>query len=51
MVLDAFRTAASNNLPLTELHIHFSGLTITARELRGGALIFLSPATLNLARA
>ena len=50
VVLDAFRTAAGNNLPLNELHIHFSGLTITARELRGGALIFLNPATLNLAR-
>jgi hypothetical protein len=50
VVLEAFRTAADNNLPLHELHIHFSGLTITARELRGGALVFLSPATLNLSR-
>jgi hypothetical protein len=51
VVLDAFSRAADTNLPLTDLYIHFSGLTITARELRGGALIFLNPATLNLARS
>jgi hypothetical protein len=50
VVLDGFRTASENNLPLHELHIHFSGLTITARELRGGALIFLNPATLHFTR-
>ena len=50
VVLSAFDRAQRANLPLTDLYIHFSGLTITARELRGGALIFLSPATLNLVR-
>ena len=50
VVLDAFARAAETNLPLTELHIRFSGLTVTAKELRGGALIFLNPATLHLAR-
>ena len=50
VVLEAFRSADQTNLPLNDLHIHFSGLTITARELRGGALIFLNPATLNLSR-
>ena len=50
VVLDAFRRAQNANLPLTDLYIHFSGLTITARELRGGALIFLNPATLSLSR-
>ncbi|MEQ1858644.1 MAG: hypothetical protein ABMA13_01770 [Chthoniobacteraceae bacterium] len=49
-VLSAFRRAQEANLPLNELLIHFSGLTITARELKGGALVFLNPATLNLAR-
>lgn len=49
-VLSAFRRAQEAHLPLSELLIHFSGLTITARELKGGALIFLNPATLNLAR-
>ncbi len=51
VVIDAFQRAADTNLPLSDLYIHFSGLTITARELRGGALVFLNPATLNLARA
>lgn len=50
VVLEAFSSAATNNVPLSDLYIHFSGLTITARELRGGALIFLNPATLNLSR-
>ena len=45
-----FAARQTANLPLTDLYIHYSGLTIIARELRGGALIFLNPATLNLAR-
>lgn len=49
-VLGTFRQAQEASLPLNDLHIHYSGLTITARELKGGALIFLNPATLNLAR-
>ena len=51
VVLAAFSRAHEASLPLSDLYIHFSGLTITARELRGGALIFLNPATLHLARA
>jgi hypothetical protein len=47
-VLETFRSAQSVNLALTDLHLNFSGLEITARELRGGALIFLQPATLQL---
>ena len=43
VVIEAFHSAQKTNLPLTDLHLKFSGLTITARELRGGALIFLSP--------
>jgi hypothetical protein len=50
VVLAAFHRAQTANMPLTDLYIHFSGLTITARELRGGALVFLNPATLNLTR-
>jgi hypothetical protein len=50
VVLSAFQRAQESSIPLTEMYIHFSGLTITARELRGGALIFLNPATLNLTR-
>ncbi len=47
-VIEAFRTAQETGLLLTDLHVHYSGLRITARELRGGALVFLTPATLLL---
>jgi hypothetical protein len=47
-VLEAFKRAQDSGLPLTELNLHYSGLTIAARELRGGALVFLHPASLQL---
>lgn len=50
IVLSAFRSAQKANLILTDLRIHYSGLQISARELRGGALIFLSPASMALPR-
>ena len=43
--LSLLREAHAAQLPLTELHIHFASLQITARELRGGAILFLSPKT------
>ena len=51
VVVAAFQSAQSANLPLTDLHLKYSGLTITAREMRGGALIFLQPATFQLPTA
>jgi len=42
-VLAAFRDAAEAQLPLTQLVINYPSLKITAKELRGGAMIFLSP--------
>jgi hypothetical protein len=42
-VLTAFRDAAAAQLPLAELVINYPTLKISARELRGGAIIFLSP--------
>jgi hypothetical protein len=42
-VLDTFREAAAAQLPLSELIINYPSLRITARELRGGAIVFLSP--------
>jgi len=42
-VLAAFREAADAQLPLSELIINYPSLTITTRELRGGALVFLAP--------
>ncbi len=44
-VLDTFREARRAQLPLAELIVHYGSLKITARELRGGALVFLTPAT------
>jgi hypothetical protein len=44
-VLSAFREAASADLPLSELVVNYTSLRITARELRGGAMIFLTPRT------
>lgn len=43
-VLDAFQRAQQSGLPLGELNLHYGSLTIAARELRGGALVFLHPA-------
>jgi hypothetical protein len=42
-VLAAFRGGANAQLPLSQLTINYSSLKITARELRGGAIIYLSP--------
>jgi hypothetical protein len=39
----AFGEAAKAQLPLAELTINYPSLTISARELRGGAIVFLSP--------
>ena len=39
----AFTGAAAAQLPLAELVIHYPSLRIAARELRGGAIVFLSP--------
>ena len=42
-VLALFREARSAQLPLAEVSVHFGSLLITARELRGGTIIFLRP--------
>jgi hypothetical protein len=42
-VLALFREAREAQAPLAEVSIHFGSLRITARELRGGAIIFLFP--------
>jgi hypothetical protein len=44
-VLVLFREARAVQLPLAEVSIHFGSLHITAREMRGGAVIFLFPQT------
>lgn len=45
LVLRIFRTARDNQMPLNELVLHYAALRLTARELRGGAIIFLAPRT------
>lgn len=44
-VLRLFREAKSAQLPLMEINLDFASLQITAREMRGGAMIFLTPRT------
>jgi hypothetical protein len=44
-VLVLFREARTAEMPLAEVSVHFGSLRITARELRGGAVIFLFPQT------
>ncbi len=39
----AFAEADTAQLPLAELVIHYPSLKISDRELRGGAIIFLTP--------
>ena len=41
-VLRAFKASADTQLPLAELVVNYPSLKITARELRGGAMVFLS---------
>jgi hypothetical protein len=45
-VLAVFHDGAAAQLPLSEIIITYPSLKITARELRGGAIIFLSPQAL-----
>ncbi len=42
-VVRLFRQAHAAQIPLNELQLHFASFQLTARELRGGAIIFLHP--------
>jgi hypothetical protein len=44
-VLTLFREARAAQIPMAEVSVQFGSLHITARELRGGAIIFLLPQT------
>ena len=46
-VLTTLRDAQTAQLPLAELVVYYPALKITARELRGGAIVFLVPQTLT----
>jgi hypothetical protein len=47
-VLVLFREAREAQMPLAEVRLQFGSLHITARELRGGAIVFLLPQTASL---
>lgn len=42
-VLSAFERAAAAKLGVSELVVTYSSLRVTARALRGGAIVFLNP--------
>jgi hypothetical protein len=42
-VLAVFKDAETASLPLSEIEVRYGGFKITARYLRGGAIIFLKP--------
>jgi len=44
-VLAYFREAQRAQMPAQELAVHYPALKLAARELRGGAIIFLTPQT------
>jgi len=47
-ITETFREAQTIQLPLDELVIYYPGLRVTAREMRGGAVVFLStPSTFD----
>ncbi|MBL9170227.1 MAG: hypothetical protein JNN07_21005 [Verrucomicrobiales bacterium] len=46
-VMHTFANAKKARIPLTEIHVHYSTLKITAREMRGSAVVFVTPQTLE----
>lgn len=47
LVLSTFKKAQQLQMPSGELIAEYGSLRLTARELRGGAIVFLSPRSLN----
>ncbi len=43
LVLNTFERGHEAGYPFAELIIHFAAFKLNARELRGGAIVFLSP--------
>jgi hypothetical protein len=41
-MIAAFREASAAQLPLSEIVVNYSSLKVTARELRGGVIVFLA---------
>lgn len=45
--VSTFQAAREAQVVLTEIQIQYPALKVTARELRGGAMIFLAPQTVG----
>jgi hypothetical protein len=46
-ILAIFEGAQKANLPFSELIVQYAAFKITARQMRGGAIVFLSPRALQ----
>ena len=42
-ILSVFHEARAAQMPLAEVSLDFAGLQISARDMQGGAIVFLSP--------
>jgi hypothetical protein len=42
-ILSVFREARAAQMPLTEVSFDFAGIQVSARDMQGGAIVFLSP--------
>jgi len=42
-ILSVFKEARTAQMPLAEVSLDFAGLQVSARDMQGGAIIFLSP--------
>jgi hypothetical protein len=42
-ILSVFKEARAAQMPLAEVSLDFAGLQVSARDMQGGAIIFLSP--------
>lgn len=47
LVLSTFASARNTQLPVSQIVLHYAALKLTAKELRGGAIIFLAPRSLG----
>jgi hypothetical protein len=46
-IIEVFRSAQEAQIPLTELNINYAALKLNAREMRGGAIVFLAPRAMS----
>ncbi len=47
LVIGTFHSARKAQVPLDEFTLDYAALKLTARDLRGGAIVFFSPRTLR----